>query len=148
MLTRLRPIRPDGELALTDSGGVFVDPMTRQTVGSRLAAVKDHSTLRLTTSGRKSGKRHTVTVWFVVDGKMLYLCTLKLNRDWPRNIMKNGKIELDIGGTVFKGHAKQIIGTKAMERVKALLNQKYWAAWFGSWFGMGPEGAFAVTIDA
>jgi len=28
-----------------------------------------------------------------------------------------------------------------------LLSQKYWAAWLGSWFGMGPEGAFAVTIE-
>jgi hypothetical protein len=73
---------------------------------------------------------------------------LKLKRDWPRNVMKNGKVELDIGGEVFKGHAKQITDVKQLERVKTLLAKKYWAAWVGSWFGIGPEGAFVMTIHA
>jgi len=120
--------------------------MTNETVASRLAAVNHHGTLQLTTIGRKTGKLHTVTVWFVVDGKNLYLGTLKLRRDWTRNVMKNGQVELDIGGTVFTGHAKQIVDATGIQRVTAFLSQKYWAAWLGSWFGIGPEGAFAVTI--
>jgi deazaflavin-dependent oxidoreductase (nitroreductase family) len=115
-------------------------------LAERLAAFKDHSTLRLTTLGRKTGKRHTVTVWFLTDKETVYLVTINLQRDWPRNIMKNGHVELDIGGSVFKGRAKQIREAKRMAQVKALLGQKYWAAWLGSWFGMGPDGAFAVTI--
>jgi hypothetical protein len=30
-----------------------------------LTAVSNHSTLRLTTFGRKTGKRHIVTTWFL-----------------------------------------------------------------------------------
>ena len=60
--------------------------------------------------------------------------------------MKNGKVELDIGGEVFKRHAKKV-DAKHVEHVKALLSQKYWAAWLGSWFGLGPEGAFVVTME-
>jgi deazaflavin-dependent oxidoreductase (nitroreductase family) len=121
--------------------------MVKESLKQRLAPLKNRSTLRLTTLGRKTGKRHTVTTWFLVDGETIYLATLNLKRDWARNVMKNGKVELDIAGEVFKGHAKQIADAKQLERVKALLAKKYWAAWVGSWFGMGPEGAFAVAID-
>jgi hypothetical protein len=121
--------------------------MAKDTPKQRLTQLKDRSTLRVTTIGRKTGKRHTVTTWFLIEGATVYLATLRLKRDWPRNVMKNGHVELDIGGEVFKGRAKQITGAKRLEHVQALLSQKYWAAWLGSWFGMGPEGAFAVTID-
>jgi deazaflavin-dependent oxidoreductase (nitroreductase family) len=122
--------------------------MAKDAVRSRLVDLKKHSTLQLTTIGRKSGKRHTVTVWFLIDKETVYLVTLRLQRDWPRNIMKNGRVELDIAGKGFKGHAKQIVDAKRLAHVKASLSKKYWAAWLASWFGMGPEGAFAVTIDA
>jgi deazaflavin-dependent oxidoreductase (nitroreductase family) len=121
--------------------------MPKESVKHRLAPLKDHSTLQLTTIGRRTGKRHTVTVWFLVDGETVYLVTLKMKRDWPRNVMKNGKIELDIAGEVFKGHAKRIADAKRLEHVKRLLAKKYCVAWLGSWVGMGPEGAFAVAID-
>jgi hypothetical protein len=110
--------------------------------------LQHHGTLQVTTIGRKTGKRHTVTTWFLVEGETIYLVTLRLQRDWPRNLMKNGRAELDIAGTVFKGHAKQIVDAKRLQHVKALLSKKYWAAWLGAWFGMGPEGAFLITLDA
>jgi deazaflavin-dependent oxidoreductase (nitroreductase family) len=121
--------------------------MTKEAVTVRLADLPGHSTLQLTTTGRKSGKRHTVTVWFLIEQQTVYLVTLRLQRDWPRNIRKNGRVELDIAGKSFKGHAKRILEAKRLAHVKALLAQKYWAAWLASWFGMGPEGAFAVAID-
>ena len=120
--------------------------MAKGSAKPRLAAFSDHSTLQLTTFGRKTGKRHTVTTWFLVEGQTVYLVTLRLQRDWPRNLMKNGQVELDFGGTVFRGNAEQIVDAKRLREVNALLNQKYWAAWLGSWFGLGPEGAFAVTV--
>ncbi len=122
--------------------------MAQAFLQSRLAALKDRGTLRLTTIGRKSGKRHTVTVWFLVDDEVIYLVTLRLRRDWPRNVRANGRVELDIGGKHFTGQATQIVDARALARVKALLAEKYWAAWIGSWFGQGPEGAFAVKIAA
>ena len=121
--------------------------MPKESLKQRLAPLQDGSTLQLTTIGRKTGKRHTVTVWFLIDGDTVYLVTLKLKRDWPRNVIKNGKVELDIGGQVFKGHARQIINARRLEHVKALLAKKYWAAWLGAWFRTGPEGAFAVALE-
>jgi len=120
--------------------------MPNQSLKQRLGSLNRHGTLQLTTIGRKTGKRHTVTVWFLVDGETVYLVTLKLKRDWPRNVIRNGVVELDIAGNVFKGQAKRITNAKQLEHVKALLSQKYWAAWLGSWVGAGPEGVFWVTI--
>jgi|SRR5579862_1313766 len=121
--------------------------MSKASLKQRLGPLKDHNTLQLTTTGRKTGKRHTVTVWFLVDGDTVYLATLKMKRDWPRNLMKNGSVELDVGGQVFKGHAEQIVHARRLAHVKELLAKKYWAAWLGSWFGLGPEGVFAVAVD-
>ena len=122
--------------------------MAKDTLEQHLTSLKDRSTLRVTTIGRKTGRRHTVTTWFLVEGDTVYLVTLRLKRDWPRNLIKNGQVELRMDGELFKGRAKQITNTKQLEHVKALLNQKYWAAWFASWFGMVPEGAFAVTFGS
>jgi len=37
-----------------------------------LTPLQNRSTLQLTTLGRKTGKRHTVTTWFLVVGGMVY----------------------------------------------------------------------------
>jgi hypothetical protein len=66
--------------------------MAKESLKQRLTPLKDRSTLQVTTIGRKTGKRHTVTVWFLVDGETVYLGTLKLKRDWVRNVMKNGTV--------------------------------------------------------
>jgi len=118
----------------------------KPSLAERLEAVQERSTLRLTTHGRKTSKPHTVTIWFLVDGEAVYLVTMRLGRDWPRNLIKNGYAELAVGGASFTGHAKQIKDAKRLARVNQLLCQKYWAAWLGSWLGFGPEGAFMVSI--
>jgi deazaflavin-dependent oxidoreductase (nitroreductase family) len=120
--------------------------MAKASLEARLEPTRNRSTLQLTTIGRRTGKPHTVTVWFLVDGDTVYLVTLKLKRDWPRNVIKNGTVELNIAGNKFKGHATQIVAARRLAHVKTLLAKKYWAAWLASWFGLGPEGAFAVTL--
>jgi deazaflavin-dependent oxidoreductase (nitroreductase family) len=112
----------------------------------QLAQLAHKSTLQVTTFGRKTGKRHTRTVWFLVEGGTVYLVTLNLQRDWPRNVMKNGRVELDIDGNRFAGTAVLIEDRRRLAHVKRLLCEKYWAAWLGSWIGFEPEGAFEVSV--
>jgi hypothetical protein len=50
-------------------------PMPDSDLSARLAAVEGSSTCRITTRGRRSGKPHTVTIWFLVEGTTLYLGT-------------------------------------------------------------------------
>jgi deazaflavin-dependent oxidoreductase (nitroreductase family) len=112
----------------------------------RLERVKDTGTIRLTTFGRKTGKPHSVPVWFVADPPLLYLTTLKMKRDWPKNVRANGKVELDIAGEKFTGRATYVDDPVTFEQVKKLLANKYWAAWIGALFGLGPEGVFRVEL--
>ena len=113
-------------------------------LAARVAAVQDRSTLRLTTRGRKSGKPHTVLVWFLVDGATIYLGTLNAQRDWVRNAEKTPAVELEAGELRLRGRALAITDASLDARVRALLARKYWMAWIGSWFGLGPERTFRV----
>jgi hypothetical protein len=113
-------------------------------VASRLAAMKDRGTLRITTRGRKSGKPHTVTIWFLVDGPKMYLATLDARRDWVRNLGKTPDVLLDADGVRLRGRATAVTDPGVEAHVRELLAKKYWMAWIGSWFGKGPARTFQV----
>lgn len=113
-------------------------------VAARLAPVADRSTARITTRGRKSGNPHTVTIWFLVDGATIYLGTLDADRDWVRNAVKTADVTLDIDGVRVRGKASVVTDAAVEAHVRALMARKYWMAWIGSWFGMGPARTFRV----
>src|SRR5215510_5809250 len=113
-------------------------------VAARLAAVADRSTARITTRGRKSGKPHSVTIWFLVEGATLYLGSLDARRDWVRNAAKTPDVTLDVDGLRVRGKARSITDPALEAHVRELLARKYWMAWIGSWFGMGPARTFRV----
>lgn len=70
-------------------GGIHADNgQMKAPLKERLATAADHSTLRLTHYGRKSGKAYVVTIWFVVDGGTVYLATMNRQRQWVRNIRR------------------------------------------------------------
>jgi len=125
---------PGEEHAMADSAGL----------AAKLAAVGDRSTCRITTRGRKSGKPHTVTIWFLAEGTTVYLATLNAKRDWVRNLEKTPEVVLDVDGVRVRGRASTIADAGVDAHVRDLLARKYWMAWLGSWFGKGPERTFRV----
>ncbi len=66
--------------------------MTTGSRSSRDAA--GPATCRITTRGRKTGRPHAVTIWFVVgaEEQRVYLGTLRMGRDWPRNVAANPEV--------------------------------------------------------
>ena len=113
-------------------------------LAAKLATVGNRSTCRITTRGRKSGKPHTVTIWFLAEGTTVYLATLNAKRDWVRNLEKTPEIVLDVDGLRVRGRATIIADPGVDAHVRDLLARKYWMAWLGSWFGQGPERTFRV----
>ncbi len=111
-----------------------------------LARVKDRGTLRITTRGRRTGRTHTVIIWFVVDGANLYLATLNAKRDWVRNLKKTPEVGLEVDGLRLRGRASPVADAALEQRIRELLAAKYWMAWIGSWFGMKPQGVFEVRV--
>jgi deazaflavin-dependent oxidoreductase (nitroreductase family) len=93
---------------------------------TRLKSVAARHTLTLTQYGRKTGKPHEVTIWFVLDGEKFYIGTANVNRQWVRNVQKTPQIRLFIGGERFEGTARFLSERAEHERAMAAIRRKYW----------------------
>ncbi len=93
---------------------------------ARLRRVAEKQTTTLTHYGRKTGKPHEVTIWFVLDDDKLYIGTANVNRQWVRNVQKTPKIKLSIGGEMFDGNARFLTDRAEHERAMAAIRRKYW----------------------
>jgi deazaflavin-dependent oxidoreductase (nitroreductase family) len=81
----------------------------------------------LTTRGRKTGKPHTVELWFAVAGKKVYLSHEGAYSDWMKNIVEDGRVEFKIAKIQFKGNARIAKGVdEAFELGKHALYLKYY----------------------
>jgi len=113
----------------------------------KLEALKQTSTCRITTRGRKTGRPHSVPIWFVVgEERRIYLGTLRMGRDWPRNVAVNPGVSLQIGDLQLAGEARLVTDEAERANIESQLASKYWAAWIGSWLGLKPQGVFEVRI--
>jgi deazaflavin-dependent oxidoreductase (nitroreductase family) len=114
----------------------------------KLAGLRDVRTCRITTRGRKTGRPHTVTIWFVVgaEEQRVYLGTLRMGRDWPRNVAANPEVTVDIADLRLQGRARVVTDDGKRQRVESALAAKYWGVWIGSWLGLRPQGVFEVEL--
>ena len=93
---------------------------------ARLRQVAGKQTTRLTHYGRKTGKPHEVTIWFVLDGDRLYIGTANVNRQWVQNVQKTPKVKLSIAGENIDGTARFLTDHAEHERAMAAIRRKYW----------------------
>jgi deazaflavin-dependent oxidoreductase (nitroreductase family) len=93
---------------------------------SRLKKVTGKQTTELTHYGRKTGKPHEVTIWFVLDDEKLYIGTANVKHQWVRNVQKTPQIRLSIGGETFEGNARFLTDRAEHERAMAAIRRKYW----------------------
>jgi deazaflavin-dependent oxidoreductase (nitroreductase family) len=70
---------------------------------TQLKRLAGKSTLILTHYGRKSGKPYEVKIWFVVDGDKVFIGTANVEHQWIKNVQKNPRIKLSVGGEKFEG---------------------------------------------
>jgi deazaflavin-dependent oxidoreductase (nitroreductase family) len=107
---------------------------------ARLRRVAGKQTTRLTHYGRKTGKPHEVTIWFVLDGDRLYIGSANVNRQWVRNVQKTPQVKLSIGGENFSGTARFLTDGAEHERAMGAIRRKYWM--------FGPILALGRTLSA
>jgi deazaflavin-dependent oxidoreductase (nitroreductase family) len=122
-------------------------PVIDSELATRLARVARKSHVTLTHYGRKSGKPYQVTIWFTVDGDHVNLHTMSMQRQWPRNVLANGRVTLRIGDETFEGTATPV-DPADMPRVVALMKKKYLMSLPYLWIKKRPDGAFHVHMDA
>lgn len=56
--------------------------------------------IKITVTGRKSGRAISIPVWFVAEDDQLYLVpVLGSDTQWYKNVLKNPKIQIDARGS-------------------------------------------------
>jgi len=87
----------------------------------------DNDFAYLTTTGRHTGKDHTIEVWFALhDGRIYMLSGGGDRADWVRNLRKSPRVRLRIGTQGTTAAARVVrAGTKEAELARELLDGKY-----------------------
>jgi deazaflavin-dependent oxidoreductase (nitroreductase family) len=122
-------------------------------LAARLGRIADRSTCRLTHHGRRSGKPYEVTIWFMVDGDTVYLASANAARQWVRNVERDGRVAIAVGGERLSGRAERLRDPPAERHVMDLVAAKYWyvrpVVAIGRLLGFDPtaDASFRVEID-
>jgi len=96
---------------------------------ARLKRLAGKSTLILTHYGRKSGKPYEVKIWFVVHGDKVFIGTANVEHHWIKNVQKNPRIKLSVGGEEFEAEARFLVDPAERNRALAAAGRKYWMYW-------------------
>lgn len=92
-----------------------------------LTEVGSEKLIHLTTTGRKTGRPHTVELWFAIDGGKIYLSHEGEETDWMKNIRHNSRVSFVIGNRKLAGAARYLRNdTNETEKAKVALYKKYY----------------------
>jgi deazaflavin-dependent oxidoreductase (nitroreductase family) len=92
------------------------------------ARLARYQQIKLTVIGRKSGKKISVPVWFVLEGEKLYLLPVQgSDTQWYKNVLKNPAIRVDARGAEEEFRAVPISDAKAVKSIAEMFRQKYGA---------------------
>jgi deazaflavin-dependent oxidoreductase (nitroreductase family) len=103
----------------------------------------------LTTTGRRTGKEHTIEIWFTLhDGRIYMLSGGGVRADWVRNLKKTPKVRLRIGTRSTSAKARVLrAGTKEDELARRLLDGKYQGWREGKRLSSWARNALPVAIE-
>jgi deazaflavin-dependent oxidoreductase (nitroreductase family) len=91
-----------------------------------IASVADEKYIYLTTTGRRTGRLHTVELWFAVAQGNLYLSHEGKYTDWMKNILNNNRVTFTIRRLNWEGTARIVGGGDTFETGKYALYHKYY----------------------
>jgi len=84
--------------------------------------------IKITVTGRKSGRAISNPVWFVMDGDNLYLLPVQgSDTQWYQNILKNPKMRIDARGAEAEIKAAPVTGAAQVKSVVEKFREKYGA---------------------
>lgn len=91
-----------------------------------LEAAAREKEVELTTFGRKTGKPSRRIMWITsLDGRIYVRSGLGLTRDWPKNLVANGRAVLHIGGQDIPVKARHVTDPAEARAMHAPVKAKY-----------------------
>jgi deazaflavin-dependent oxidoreductase (nitroreductase family) len=98
------------------------------------AALRGAEEIVLVTRGRKTGRPHETTTWFVLEDGMLWLRTDHA-ADWYRNLRKDPNARIRVGARELSARSEPIADeAAALRHVVDLFRAKYGAEWVSDWY--------------
>ena len=95
------------------------------------AVAGDEPFCYLETTGRISGRPHTVEMWFAADGTTLYLMAGGRERaDWVKNLVMQPRVRVRVGPTTFAAMASVVEDMPEEAPAREALAAKYYG-WRG-----------------
>ena len=85
--------------------------------------------IKISVTGRKTGKTISNLVWFVLEGEKLYLLPVHgSDTQWYKNVLKNPQVRIDARGEEAEFRAVPINDTKTVKSVIEKFREKYGAS--------------------
>jgi deazaflavin-dependent oxidoreductase (nitroreductase family) len=82
--------------------------------------------IKISVSGRKSGKTISIPVWFVLEAEKLFLLPVRgSDAQWYKNVLKNPQIRIDARGAEAELKAEPITDSAAVKSVIEKFREKY-----------------------
>ena len=100
-------------------------PARNDALKDRLSRFRE---IKLSVTGRNSGRTISIPVWFVLEGEKLYLLPVQgSDTQWYKNVLKNPSIRIDARGAEAKLQAVPITDAKGVLSVVEKFREKYGA---------------------
>jgi deazaflavin-dependent oxidoreductase (nitroreductase family) len=100
-----------------------------------LNELKRSSEVRITVTGRKTMKKFSTPVWFILDGrKVILVPTMGSDNNWFKDLVKDPRIELSVGKNTIASEATIVRDSDQAENVIGKLRAKYRSMWSDSYY--------------
>jgi deazaflavin-dependent oxidoreductase (nitroreductase family) len=100
-----------------------------------LDRLKQSNEVTITVTGRKSKRKFSTPVWFVVDGRKVTLVPMKgSDSDWFKDLAKDPQIELGVAGSAIPFKATLVRDPRQVEKVLDKFRAKYTSMWSESYY--------------
>ena len=91
-----------------------------------LSRLADEDYCYVTTTGRHTGRPHTIEIWFAAVGGRLYLLSGGRDRShWVRNLQAQPAVQVRLGQETHAGIARVVVDPTEDARARRLLAAKY-----------------------
>ena len=110
---------------MSDEGRDTERRVKKSELKDRLARYRQ---IKLSVTGRKSGKTISMPVWFALEGEKLYLLpVLGSETQWYQNVLQNPSVRIDARGVEAELRAEPITESKMVKSVIEKFREKYGA---------------------
>jgi nitroimidazol reductase NimA-like FMN-containing flavoprotein (pyridoxamine 5'-phosphate oxidase superfamily) len=80
----------------------------------------------LTTTGRISGRPHTIEIWFALHEQTIYMLSGGRDKsDRVKNALHTPSVQIKINNTIFSGHARLVNDTEEDTLARKIVFEKY-----------------------